>query len=92
LPASIVELANLNVLAVANNDLKGAMPFGIHKLKKLKELRLANNKFTNFDGLRSLSKQQLVLTDVYEENGQLMPIDFSTKQGELSKLEFADFK
>lgn len=92
LPTSIIELANLNTLAVANNDLNGAMPAGINKLKKLKELRLANNRFTNFDGLRSLSKQQLVLTDVYVQNGQLMPIDFTNNQGELSKLEFEDFK
>ncbi|GMN11229.1 hypothetical protein MTsPCn9_20660 [Croceitalea sp. MTPC9] len=92
LPNTISELAQLNTLALANNDLNGGMPSGMENLKNLKKLYLSNNKFSDMNGLRQLSKQQLVLTDFKLKNGSVLPIDFTkTKEG-LSKLEFEDYE
>ncbi|GMN07136.1 hypothetical protein MTsPCn5_25250 [Croceitalea sp. MTPC5] len=91
LPPTISELPKLNTLALANNDLIGAIPDGMERLKKLKKLYLSNNDFTDMNGLRTISKQQLVLTDVQLKNGTVQPIDFSETDDEgLSKLRFED--
>lgn len=92
LPMGINELSKLNTLALANNDLNGAMPQGMEKLKKLKRLYLSNNQFSDMNGLRTLSEQQLVLTDFEIKNGELLPIDLSKPQEGLSKLKFEDFE
>lgn len=92
LPQTINELGKLNTLALANNDLNGSMPAGMENLKKLKKLYLSNNKFTDMNGLRALSKQQLVLTDFKLKNGSVLPIDFTKTQEGLSKLEFEDYQ
>lgn len=92
LPKSISNLKKLNMLAVANNDLNGSIPDGMENLKKLKKLYLSNNEFTDMNGLRALSKQQLVLTDFKLKNGNVLPVDFTTSQEGLSKLEFEDYK
>ncbi len=92
LPTGINELSKLNTLALANNDLNGAMPAGMEKLKKLKKLYLSNNEFSDMNGLRTLSAQQVVLTDFKLKNGEVLPIDFSKPQEGLSKLEFEDYE
>lgn len=91
LPIGINQLSKLSTLALANNDLNGAMPQGMEKLKKLKKLYLSNNKFSDMNGLRTLSEQQLVLTDFKLKDGAVLPIDFSQPQEGLSKLEFEDY-
>jgi len=88
LPKSIIELSKLKTLGLANNELHGAMPAGMDKLKKLKRLYLANNEFSDFDSLRKLSQQQLVMTDFKVQKGFLVPIDFTKSPEGLSKLEF----
>ena len=88
LPLGISELSKLRTLALANNDLKGPIPMGMEKMKKLKMLYLANNKFSDFDALRKLSKQQLVMTDVMVKEGNLIPLDFTKSPEGLSRLEF----
>lgn len=88
LPEGISELSKLKTLALANNELQGAMPAGMENLKKLKRLYLANNKFSDFDSLRKLSKQQLVMTDFKVKKGNLVPIDFTKSPEGLSRLEF----
>lgn len=92
LPQGISELSKLNTLALANNDLQGAMPQGMERMKKLKKLYLAENELTDLDALRTLSQQQLVLTDFTIEEGNLVPIDFSSSPEGLSKLEFEDYE
>lgn len=92
LPKSIIELEKLNTLALANNDLNGGMPSGMEDLKKLKKLYLSNNKFSDMNGLRALSRQQLVLTDFKLKNGDVLPIDFTKSQQGLSKLEFDEYE
>ncbi len=92
LPETISELSKLNTLALANNDLDGAMPSGMENLKKLKKLYLSNNEFSDMNGLRTLSEQQLVLTDFKLKNGEVLPIDFTQPQEGLSKLEFEDYE
>ena len=92
LPQSINELSKLNTLALANNDLNGAMPAGMENLKKLKRLYLSNNKFSDMNGLRTLSEQQLVMTDFKLKDGEVLPIDFTQPQEGLSKLEFEDYE
>lgn len=92
LPKSIIELEKLNTLALANNNLNGEMPTGMENLKKLKKLYLSNNKFSDMNGLRALSRQQLVLTDFKLKNGDILPIDFTKSQEKLSKLEFDDYE
>ncbi len=91
LPQTIIELDKLNTLALANNDLNGGMPEGMENLKKLKKLYLSNNSFSDMNGLRELSKQQLVLTDFKLKNGNVLPIDFTESQEGLSKLDFEDY-
>jgi Leucine-rich repeat (LRR) protein len=88
LPQGIIQLSKLRTLGLANNDLHGAMPAGMDKLKKLKRLYLANNQFSEFDSLRKLSQQQLVMTDFKVKQGTLVPIDFTKSPEGLSKLEF----
>lgn len=91
LPQGISELSKLNTLALANNDLQGAMPQGMERMKKLKKLYLANNEFSDFDALRKLSEQQLVMTDFKVREGGLIPInDFTSSPEGLSRLEFED--
>jgi len=93
LPHTISELPKLNTLALANNNLIGAMPEGMERLKQLKKLYLSNNDFTDMNGLRTISKQQLVLTDFQLKNGMVQPIDFSETDDEgLSKLKFEDYQ
>lgn len=92
LPETINELSKLNTLALANNDLDGAMPSGMENLKKLKKLYLSNNEFSDMNGLRTLSEQQLVLTDFKLKDGAVLPIDFTQSQEGLSKLEFEDYE
>ena len=92
LPRGINELSQLRTLAVANNDLEGAIPLGMEQLKKLKRLYLAHNGFTNFDALRKLSEQQLVMTDFVVRKGVAIPIDFKTSPEGLSKLEFEELQ
>lgn len=92
LPQSINELSKLNTLALANNDLNGAMPAGMENLKKLKRLYLSNNDFSDMNGLRTLSEQQLVMTDFKLKDGEVLPIDFTQPQEGLSKLEFEDYE
>ena len=88
LPKGIIELSKLKTLGLANNELHGAIPAGMDKLKKLKRLYLANNEFTDFDSLRKLSQQQLVMTDFKVQKGFLVPIDFTKSPEGLSRLEF----
>ena len=90
LPSGISELAKLKTLALANNDFGGSMPLGMEKMKKLKKLYLANNEFSDFDALRKLSEQQLVLTDVTVKEGSLVPIDFTNTPEGFTKLKFED--
>ena len=68
------------------------MPQGMERMKKLKKLYLAENELTDLDALRTLSQQQLVLTDFTIEEGNLVPIDFSSSPEGLSKLEFEDYE
>lgn len=91
LPQNINELTKLNTLALANNDFEGAMPSGMENLKKLKKLFLSNNRFKDMNALRTLSKQQLVVTDFKLKNGNVLPIDFKKNQEGVSKLEFEDY-
>ena len=62
----------------------------MENLKKLKKLYLANNEFTDVNGLRQLSKQQIVLTDFSLKDGVISPIDFNNSEEGLSKLNFED--
>ena len=92
LPKTINELGKLSTLALANNDFNGDIPAGMENLKKLKKLYLSNNEFASMNGLRALSKQQLVLTDFKLKDGNVLPVDFSKAQEGLSKLEFEDYQ
>lgn len=92
LPLGINELSKLSTLALANNDLNGSMPAGMENLKKLKRLYISNNEFSDMNGLRALSQQQTVLTDVKLKDGDMLSIDFTKSQEGLSKLEFEDYE
>jgi Leucine-rich repeat (LRR) protein len=92
LPENVRELSKLNTLALADNNLSGEMPVGMENLKQLKKLYLSNNSFSNMNGLRALSRQQLVMTDFQLKDGNVLPIDFTKSQEGLSKLEFEDYE
>jgi Leucine-rich repeat (LRR) protein len=92
LPENVRELSKLNTLALADNNLSGEMPVGMENLKQLKKLYLSNNSFSNMNGLRELSRQQLVMTDFQLKDGNVLPIDFTKSQEGLSKLEFEDYE
>lgn len=91
LPESVTQLKNLRTLAVADNHFSGNLPSAMKELKNLKTLYLANNSFASLDNLRTLSKQQIILTDVDVNTNGFKPFNLNkmTKEG-LSKLEFQD--
>ena len=90
LPKSLTELTNLNSLALADNNFSGEMPEGMENLKKLEKLFISKNNFDSLDGLRLLSRQQLVLVDVDVNVDNFNTFDFSKTQEGTAELKFED--
>lgn len=92
LPTSLTELSNLNALVLADNNFSGALPDGMENLKKLEKLYISKNKFDNFDSLKGLSQQQLVLidVDVNVNDNEFKAFDFNKPTEGMAELKFED--